>query len=427
MKSLIQTNRLATELLTQARDLAREGDEASMETLDQIDLFFRDKNDLIVRLYHATGTWDDFMSATGFGSFSADLRAFMAAAQGREYEREPQDACSSIDEVNEKLKRILVTDKQAMSIHAQLMDLESKFKELIGAALKTDSARDAQFAECLNQLLKVEVESLDWIRTENLGGVSITADPSSPEAELYSDIAIGDSKLSSVVKDGRMKWNHTATTGSPNDEPVMHWAAQKKALMKMRYVEMHKKLSWICHAYISYFHEDRASAEEKWIKDLQEQFAQKPNFVEHCLLELAAVYEYENRMRESNLFRSAATSMSASIDEIDGDLAVPSGTLYLHVPNSCPLKPHIFWQSVWAEADSSGVDYQGFSMEGFQTVQGHAGEFTKITIQSADQVRLEEIAFRWLRRFLDNHSERSGPFGEILVERNGKFTVWPEK
>lgn len=426
MKSLTQVNKLLNELVSGAREHVDKSDSAATDALDRIELFFRDKNDLIVRLYKSTGTWDDFISASGLGSLQDDLRALMATAQGREYDREPQKTSLTMDEVNEKLKRILVTDQQAMSIHAQLMDLESKFEELIGAALKTASAADAQYAECLNQLLKVEVESLDWIRTENLRGVSITADPSAPEAQLYTDIALNDSKLSSVVKDGRMKWNHTATSGSPNDEPVMHWAAQKKALMMMRYVQMHKKLSWICHTYIDYFHQDRASAEEKWIKDLHEQFAQKPKFVEHCLLELSSVYKYENRMRESDLFKSAATSLPTSIDEVDGDLAVPKGTLYLHVPNTCRLKTQIFWQSVWAEAAANGVDYQGFSMAGFQSVQGYPGKFTRITIQSADQARLEEIAFSWLRRFRDNHSDRSGPFGEILVERSGQISVWPE-
>ncbi len=416
------------ELLNRMRRLTEEGDAAAVKAVEQMELFLRDKNNLLIQLYNATGTWDEYVAASGLGGLKDNLHEMIAMAQGRTYERAPQRQSLALIDVQDKLKQILVSDKKALSIHSELMKLESELKACVNEALAGASAKkSAQFKDDLNELLQLESESLDWIRHDKLHNVAISADPNAPEQQLYHDIALSDSALSKVVIDGRKKWNYTATPGSPNDEPVLHWASQKNALMMMRYPEMKQKLSYVTTYFIYYFHEDKNTALERWLKDFQKQFSEKPTFLDQCLHELSEVYKHENRMKDSIVFSGAIGAMPTVGGEADGDMAVPKETLYLHVPEGCGLNSHQFWQAVWAEADAKGVDYQGFSLEGFQTVKGYPGEFTTIRIGSADQAKLEEIAFVWLHKFLAAHSQRSGPFGEILVERGGKFTVWPEK
>lgn len=416
------------ELLNRSRRLTEDGDSAATKALDKLELFSRDKDNLLIQLYQATGTWDEYIAATGFGGLKDNLHEMVAMAQGRTYEREPQKPSLALNDVHDKLKQTLVSDTKALSIHSELLEMESELKACINEALAGASAtKSAQFKNDLNELLQLESESLDWIRHDKLHNVAISADPNAPEQEFYNDIALSDNALTKVVMDGRKKWNHTATPGSSNDEPVLHWAAQKGSLMMMRYPEMKQKLNYVTTYYMYYFHEDKNTALERWLKDFQKQFAEKPKFLDQCLHELSEVYKHENRMKDSVVFSGAVGSIPTQGGEADGDMVIPKDTLYLHVPEACALNSQQFWQAVWAEADAKGVDYQGFSLNGFQTVKGYPGEFTTIRIGSADQAKLEEIVFVWLNKFLTDHSERSGLFGEILVERGGKFTVWPEK
>jgi hypothetical protein len=361
------------------------------------------------------------MAATGYGSLKEDLLSMVSAAFGRSYEQEPQSRIPTLDEVSEKLKQNLVSDKKALAIHTELMQLETELKSCVNAALAGPSAeKSEEFKKCLTELLQIETESLDWIRADKLHNVAITADPDSPEQEFYRDIAISESALSKVMNDGRKKWNYTATAGQPNDEPVMHWAAQKRALLSVRHQEMERKLSYITTYFIQFFHENRSTAEEKWLKELQKQFAEKPKFLDQCAHELSMVYQHENRLKESTLFKNSIGALPRVVGEADEDISVPLETLYLHISECTCINTFGLWQAVWAEADAKGLDYQGFSMDGHQTLKGHKEEFTTIRVQSAHQAQLEEIVFRCL----SNSIPKDHSAGKILLQRNGEITSY---
>ncbi|MCC6980214.1 MAG: hypothetical protein IT343_17980 [Candidatus Melainabacteria bacterium] len=236
-----QTRELLEELLDRARQLAVEGDAAAEQALEEMELFWRDKVNLVMDIYRETNCFDDLIAANGFGSLREDLLSMVSGARGSSCERKPQECIPTLDEVSEKLKQNLVTSRKALAIHAELMQLETELKACVNAALAGPSAeKSEEFKKCLTELLQFETESLDWIRADKLHNIAITADPDSPEQEFYGDIAIGDNALSNVVEDGRRKWNYTATADQPNDEPVMHWAAQKRALLTIRHKEMEK-------------------------------------------------------------------------------------------------------------------------------------------------------------------------------------------
>ncbi|MCC6980213.1 MAG: hypothetical protein IT343_17975 [Candidatus Melainabacteria bacterium] len=132
------------------------------------------------------------------------------------------------------------------------------------------------------------------------------------------------------------------------------------------------------------------------------------------------VYHHENRLKESTLFKNSIGALPRVVGEADEDISVPLETLYLHISECTCINTFGLWQSVWAEADAKGLDYQGFSMDGHQTLKGHKEEFTTIRVQSANQAQLEEIVFRCL----SNSIPKDHSAGKILLERNGEITSY---